>query len=120
MFAVFVINQRKAREMAIKKTAKTTGKGKTLRQLTPDEYQEALNVATEKFMQQMKPVILSPEYSTPSVCADFITLAEKSGATRLSVMMKAPVESKDKKGRLKIVKRWTQYQTDNNYGRANA
>lgn len=119
MFAVFGINESKARAMAIKKTAKTTGKGKNLRQLTPDEYQEALNANAEKYMQQMKPVILSSEYSTPSVCNDFIALAKKTGATRLTVMMKAPVESKDKKGRLKIVKRWQEYQAGHNYEQVN-
>ncbi|CAM3900109.1 hypothetical protein [Rheinheimera salexigens] len=119
MFAVFGINESKARAMAIKKTAKTTGKGKNLRALTDEEYQAALNANTEKYMQNMKPVILSSEYSTPSVCADFIALAQKAGAKKLEVMIKAPVETKDKKGRAKIVKRWTQYQAGHNYAQVN-
>ncbi|MDP2715508.1 hypothetical protein [Rheinheimera sp.] len=115
MFAVFGINQAKARAMAIKKTPKTTGKGDSLRQLTPAEYQEALNAATEKYMQQMKPVILSGEFSTPSTCGEFIYLASKGGASRLTVMIKAPVETKDKKGRKKITKRWMPYDSSKDY-----
>lgn len=115
MFAVFGINQAKARAMAIKKTPKTTGRGAALRQLTPEEYQEALNAATEKYMQQMKPVILSGEFSTPSTCSEFMALAAKGGASRLSVMIKAPVQTKDKKGRAKITKRWLPYDSGKDY-----
>lgn len=115
MFAVFCINHAKARAMAIKKTPKTTGKGKALRQLTPDEYQAALNEATEKYMQQMKPVILSGEFATPSTCTEFMTLAAKGGASRLTVMIKAPVESKDKKGRAKIKKTWMPFDSGKDY-----
>ena len=79
MFAVFGINQAKARAMAIKKTPKTTGKGDNLRQLTADEYQALLAANTEKYMQQMKPVILSGEFSTPDTCQQFIAMAVKGG-----------------------------------------
>ncbi|MBU2113684.1 MAG: hypothetical protein KKE94_07905 [Gammaproteobacteria bacterium] len=115
MFAVFGINQAKAREMAIKKTPKTTGKGKALRQLTPEEYQQAINAATEKYMQQMKPVILSGEFCQPSICSEFMALAAKDGASRLQVMIKAPVQSKDKKGRTKIKKTWMAYDSSKDY-----
>ncbi|MEO3879299.1 hypothetical protein [Rheinheimera fenheensis] len=115
MFAVFGISHAKARAIAIKKTPKTTGKGESLRQLTPAEYEEALNVATEKYMQQMKPVILSGEFSTPAVCDQFIQMATKGGASRLQVMIKAPVQSKDKKGRVKIKKTWMAYDSSKDY-----
>lgn len=115
MFAVFGINQAKARAMAIKKTPKTTGKGNTLRQLTADEYQELLSANTEKYLTQMKPVILSGEFSTPDTCQQFIAMAEKQGACRLRVMIKAPVQSKDKKGRTKIKKSWQAYDSNKDY-----
>ena len=79
MFAVFGINEAKARAMAIKKTPKTTGKGETLRQLTPEEYQAALAANTEKYLQKMKPVMLSPEYSMPETCQQFMQMAVKGG-----------------------------------------
>ncbi|MBV2127954.1 hypothetical protein [Arsukibacterium indicum] len=115
MFAVFGISYKKARAKAIKLTKKTTGKGKELRQLTPAEYDEALNAATEKYMQQMKPVILSGEFSQPTICDEFIAMAEKSGAKQLQVMIKAPVQSKDKKGRAKVSKRWMEWDSSKDY-----
>ena len=115
MFAVFGINHAKARAMAIKKTPKTTGKGKAMRQLTPAEYDEALNAATEKYMAQMKPVILSGEFAQPAVCEQFIAMAKKQGASRLQVMIKAPVQSTDKKGRVKIKKTWMAYDSNKDY-----
>lgn len=115
MFAVFGINQAKARAMAIKKTPKTTGKGDSLRQLTPAEYQEALNAATEKYMQQMKPVILSGEFCTPETCQQFIEMAVKGGAKRCSVMIKAPVERKTKGGKTRISKSWQKYDSSKDY-----
>jgi hypothetical protein len=115
MFAVFGINEAKARAIAIKKTPKTTGKGAALRQLTPEEYQALLAANTEKYMQQMKPVILSGEFAQPSVCEQFIAIAQKQGASRLQVMIKAPVQSKDKKGRLKVKKTWMAYDSSKDY-----
>lgn len=79
MFAVFGVSVEKARAMAIKKTKRTVGKGKELRRLTDAEYQQALNDATEKFMLQMKPVILSPAYSSPSIALQFKQMAEQGG-----------------------------------------
>ncbi|MAD75126.1 MAG: hypothetical protein CML20_10110 [Rheinheimera sp.] len=115
MFAVFGISYEKARAKAIKLTKKTTGKGKELRQLTQAEYDEALNAATEKYMQQMKPVILSGEFSQPSVCQQFIAMAAEKGASQLQVMIKAPVQTKDKKGRAKVSKRWMEYSSTKDY-----
>lgn len=79
MFAVFGINETKARAMAVKKTPKTTGKGKQMRQLTTEEYQQLLAENTERFLQQMKPVMLSTEYSTPDICQQFIQMAVSGG-----------------------------------------
>ena len=83
MFAVFGINEAKARAMAIKKTPKTTGRGANLRQLTPAEYQEQLAANTEKYLQKMKPVMLSPEYSMPETCQQFIAMAVQGGGNTL-------------------------------------
>ena len=115
MFAVFGINEAKARAMAIKKTPKTTGKGKNLRQLTADEYQALLAANTEKYLAQMKPVILSGEFSTPDTCQQFIAMAVKGGATRCSVMIKAPVERKTKGGKTRVSKSWMPYDSSKDY-----
>lgn len=115
MFAVFGINQAKARAMAIKKTPKTTGIGANLRQLTPEEYQALLDANTEKYMQQMRPVILSGEFATPDTCQQFIAMAVQGGATRCSVMIKAPVERKTKGGKTSISKSWQKYHSGKDY-----
>lgn len=120
MFAVFGINHAKARAMAIKKTPKTTGRGAALRQLTPEEYQEALNAAIEKYMQQMKPVILSGEFATPETCQQFIEMAVKGGANRCVVMIKAPVERKAKGGKTRMSKSWQKYDSTKNYQLSNS
>ena len=83
MFAVFGINETKARQMAIKKTPKTTGKGKQQRALTPEEYRVLLEQNTTRYLQQMKPVILSPEYATPETCQQFIQMAVQGGGDTL-------------------------------------
>lgn len=119
MFAVFGINETKARQMAIKKTPKTTGKGKQQRALTAEEYEAALAENTARYLQQMKPVILSPEYSTPETCHQFIQMAMQGGATRCAVMIKAPVERKTKTGRTKIGKSWMPYDSSKQYSISN-
>ncbi|WP_396180212.1 hypothetical protein [Flavobacterium sp.] len=101
--------------MAVKKTPKTTGKGKQLRALTDQEYQDLLQQNTERYMQQMKPVILSPEYSTPDICLDFIKMATDGGATRCQIMIKAPVERKGRGGRVSIGKSWMPYEAGKDY-----
>lgn len=115
MFAVFGVSVEKARAMAIKKTKRTVGKGKELRRLTDAEYQQALNDATEKFMQQMKPVLLSPEYSSPSIALQFKQMAEQGGVKRAEVRIKAPIQSKDKKGRPRISKSWMLFEPGRDY-----
>ncbi|MEN3158260.1 hypothetical protein ABC502_07745 [Alkalimonas sp. NCh-2] len=115
MFAVFGVSVEKARSMALKKTKRTVGKGQTLRTLTDAEYQQALAEATEKFMRQMKPVILSPEYSTPAIAEQFKAMALQGGVKRAEVRIKAPIQSKDKKGRPRTSKSWMLYEPGRDY-----
>lgn len=119
MFAVFGINETRARQMAIKKTPKTTGKGKQQRALTTEEYQALLEQNTVRYLQQMKPVILSPEYATPETCQQFIQMAVQGGATRCQVMIKAPVERKGKGGRISMGKSWMPYDSSKQYSVGN-
>lgn len=115
MFAVFGKSYEKAREKALKKTSRFVGKGKNYRQLTDEEYQQALAENTEKLFQQMKPLVLSKEYSSPEICSQFIKLAEKQGYQGLAVKIKAPVQSTDKKGRQRVAAKWVNYVAGNDY-----
>lgn len=117
MFAVFGKSLAKAREKALKTTPKFTGKGANYRKLTDEEYQALLAEKTEKIFSNMKPLVLSKEYSSPEICKQFMQLAEREGYQELNVRIKAPVQSTDKKGRAKIASRWLPFVPGNDYSK---
>lgn len=117
MFAVFGKSYETAKKKALKLTPTHTGTGATYRKLSDAEYQQSLAENTEKLFAQMKPVALSQEYSSPEICTEFMKLAERQGYQGLTVRIKAPVQSKDTKGRAKITSRWLPYVPGNDYSK---
>ncbi len=115
MFAVFGKSYEAAKKKALKLTPTHTGTGASYRKLTDAEYQKELAENTEKLFEKMKPVALSREYSSPEICTEFMRLAERQGYQGLTVRIKAPVQSTDKKGRAKIANRWVRYVPGNDY-----
>ena len=115
MFAVFGKSYEAAKKKALKLTPTHTGTGASYRKLTDAEYQQELAANTEKLFEKMKPVALSKEYSSPEICTEFMRLAERQDYQGLTVRIKAPVQSKDTKGRAKITSRWLPYVPGNDY-----
>lgn len=109
MFAVFGVTHDKARDLALKKTKRTVGKGKKQRELSEDEYQKTVQSKTEINMEKMKPVILSPEYSSPEFANEFMSMARGVGMQRLEVRINAPVERRSKKNGVRIGRTWVKY-----------
>ena len=123
MFAVFGIQLAKARIKAEKlvkaaeskkKAAATKAKNK-YQELTPEAFADAVNAELERIACQMKPVRISPEYNVPAAAEHFCKLATQHQVMNLQVFIKAPEQTKDKKGRLKTVGRYVLFVPGKNY-----
>jgi hypothetical protein len=120
MFAVFGVDPKKVKEKAHKqamafvgkaqkKAAETKGKSKV-----PAIEKVEQEILT-KLLESTPPIRVSPEYSMPTTCEQYIAMAEKQGFVRCSVFIKAPAVSKDKKGRSKTVQRYVQFVPGQDY-----
>ncbi|MGE6315897.1 hypothetical protein ACQKC1_08925 [Shewanella baltica] len=79
MFFVYGVSMTIAKKEAAKKCSLYEGVRPKRRELSPAEYQAKLDeMATAKF-ETMKPQKLSHSLSTPSLCAQYIELAKKTG-----------------------------------------
>lgn len=114
MFAVFGVTHQHAKKVTEKKTPRTVKVKKKSVTRTDAEYAAAVQKAADEQFEKMKPLILSPEYSSPSIAEEFMAMAKKIGAVRLEVRIKAPVK-KTIKGKEKVVRRWVKWESAKDY-----
>lgn len=120
MFAVFGIDPKKVKEKAHKQALAVVGKAHKKAKDTKGKTKVPAVEAVEaellaKLLESTPPIRVSPEYSMPTTCEQYIAMAEKQGFIRCSVFIKAPAVSKDKKGRSKTVQRYVQFVPGNDY-----
>lgn len=117
MFAVFGVHLAKARLKAektvkaaeAKKLAAATKAKKKHSELTPEAFAEAVNAELERVICQSKPVRISPEYNVPAAAEHFCEIAKKQPFANLQLFIKAPEQTKDKRGRVKVVGRYVPF-----------
>lgn len=123
MFAVFGIQLAKARLKAEKlvkaaeaKKAAAAIKAKSKHQeLTPEAFAAAVNAELERIVCQIKPVRISPEYNVPAAAEHFCQIEKKQPFANLMVFIKVPEQTKDKKGRAKVVGRYVPFVPGKDY-----
>lgn len=123
MFAVFGVHLAKARlkaEQAVvsaeaKKQRASTKAKKKYSELTPEAFAEAVNVELERVIGQSKPVRISPEYNVPAAAQHFCEIAKKQPFANLQLFIKAPEQTKDKRGRVKVVGRYVPFVIGKDY-----
>ncbi|RAK01646.1 hypothetical protein [Aliidiomarina maris] len=114
MFAVFGVTKQVARRVAEKKTPRTITVNRKKIERTDEQLVAAIDEAAQAYFERMKPVILSPEYSSPSFAADFMDLVAPEDARALEVRIRVPVK-KVIKGKEKVVRRWLSWNPDTDY-----
>jgi hypothetical protein len=82
MFYVYGVSMTLARKVAKKKCSTHDGVHPNRRLLTPEEYQAKLVEMTAERYKKMKPQRLSHSLSTPSLCSQYIALANTQEAHR--------------------------------------
>lgn len=123
MFAVFGVSLPKARAKAektvkaaeAKKQAAATKAKKKYLELSPEAFAEAVNAELERVIGQSKPVRISPEYSVPAAAEHFCEIAKKQPFANLQLFIKAPEQTKDKRGRVKVVGRYVPFTPGKDY-----
>ena len=100
MFRVYGVSFKKCEEKAKKEIDKLRGK---LAPCTADEYQFKVIEKAKVIYESAKPVAVSAELSTPTLVAEYIELAKKSGGFKLLSGMRK-THKVDAKGNTKISK----------------
>ena len=117
MFAVFGVHLAKARLKAEKAVVSAEAKKqraaikakKKYQELTPEAFAEAVNAEPERIVGQTKPVRISPEYNVPAAAEHFCSIAKNQAFANLQIFIKAPEQTKDKRGRTKVVGRYVHF-----------
>ena len=120
MFAVYGVDPKKVKEKAHKQALAVVGKAQKKAKETKGKtkvpaVEEVETELLAKLLETVPPIRVSPEYSMPTTCEQYIAMAEKQGFVRCSVFIKAPAVSKDKKGRSKTVQRYVQFVPGQDY-----
>lgn len=124
MFAVFGICLVKARAKAEKtvkgqeeKRAAAAKKAKlqNFKPLTPEQFEDRVNSELERLVNSSAPARISPEYNVPAAAEHFCQIAKKQPFANLMVFIKAPEQTRDKKGRAKVVGRYVPFVPGKDY-----
>lgn len=115
MFAVFGVTHNHCRKVAEKKVRRTIKVKKQLVTRSDKEFEAAIQQKTVELFEKMPPVMLSAEYSSPSIAQKFAQMAESEGADRLELRIRAPIR-KTVKGKEKIVHSWLKWDYSRDYG----
>lgn len=75
--------------------------------ITPENYQAAINTLKAHYIKKMKEKQISPLYGSPQRCSEFIELAKRAGAKRMTVRQKVRQPSTKKPGAYETA--WQQY-----------
>lgn len=116
MFAAFGISPAKARAKALKTVTaqqdkKRAAAGKARKQfepLTEEQFEAAVQAEVDRIIGQLPMQRISPEYNVPAAAEHFCQLSGKA-FVRVQVYIKVPEQSKDKKGRIKMVGRYVPF-----------
>ncbi len=103
MFAVFGITDKVLMELANKRVPDAKVKSESHRA-------DLLNKAIERILAKKKPVILTPEFSTPEIAESALGLLSKEpGADWLAVYIRACDLVKTRSGKKKVSRKWVMF-----------